>query len=246
VIHDIRSQVYEQLQRLSVAYYDKREVGAVMSRVQNDVGMLQNFCSTQRKTLFSPPYHSRRRVDHALQELDAGSGRAASVPFVIIGTNRYWRGLMKLWRRVWHQNSSLGARLADTSTACAWCVPLPRKSAKSIISKQKRPIARRHNERRAESGHLSSTLGCYYGHWACPSRGFWRTAVFSTALCNWVRCSFFTVVAAASFMTGAKALTRLVNFTTRAMTAAERGLRDSRYNAGNSPERHGALSMPHV
>jgi ABC-type multidrug transport system fused ATPase/permease subunit len=25
VIHDIRSQVYEQLQRLSVAYYDKRK-----------------------------------------------------------------------------------------------------------------------------------------------------------------------------------------------------------------------------
>jgi ABC-type multidrug transport system fused ATPase/permease subunit len=36
------------------------------------------------------------------------------VPFVVIGTNRYWRGLMKLWRRVWHQNSSMGARLADT------------------------------------------------------------------------------------------------------------------------------------
>jgi len=43
VLHDVRTEVYAQLQRLSLAFYDKREIGAVMSRVQNDVGMLQNF-----------------------------------------------------------------------------------------------------------------------------------------------------------------------------------------------------------
>jgi ATP-binding cassette subfamily B protein len=114
VLHDIRAQLYAHLQRLSVSYFDKREVGAVMSRVQNDVGALQNFlldtaesfilntltilCVVSIFFYFSPLL--------TLLVL-------LPVPGVIFFTNRYWRGLMKLWRRVWHQNSSLGAGLAD-------------------------------------------------------------------------------------------------------------------------------------
>jgi ATP-binding cassette subfamily B protein len=44
----IRSQVYVQLQRLSAGLYDKREVGAVMSRVQNDTGMVAKFPAGRR------------------------------------------------------------------------------------------------------------------------------------------------------------------------------------------------------
>lgn len=115
VLHDIRTQLYQHLQKLSLSFYDKRETGAVMSRVQNDVQMLQNF-------LLNAP------EDFAISFLTVTGvmvvmlTRSASltlyvllpIPFVVLGTTYYWRGLMKLWRRVWAQNSGLSARLADT------------------------------------------------------------------------------------------------------------------------------------
>ncbi len=114
VLHDVRAQLYSHLQRLSVSYYDKREVGAVMSRVQNDVGAIQNFLlDTAEATIISlltifgvvavMLYHSPTLAFFVL----------LPIPFVIRATFKYWTGLMQLWRRVWHQNSVLGARLAD-------------------------------------------------------------------------------------------------------------------------------------
>jgi subfamily B ATP-binding cassette protein MsbA len=41
VIIDIREAVYRQLQRLSLAYFDKRQTGVIMSSVTNDVSALQ-------------------------------------------------------------------------------------------------------------------------------------------------------------------------------------------------------------
>jgi len=114
VLHDVRAQLYTHLQRLSVSYYDKREVGAVMSRVQNDVGALQNFLlDTAEATIIST-----LTIIGVVSILLVRSPLLAILvllptPFVVVGTQRYWKGLIKLWRRVWHQNSSLGAGLAD-------------------------------------------------------------------------------------------------------------------------------------
>ncbi len=114
VLHDVRSQLYTHLQRLSVSYYDKREVGAVMSRVQNDVGALQNFLlDTAESSIIST-----LTIVCVITILFFNAPMLAvlvllPVPFVVVGTRRYWTGLIKLWRRVWHQNSSLGAGLAD-------------------------------------------------------------------------------------------------------------------------------------
>jgi len=43
VTADIRSRLYRQLELLSLQFYDKRKVGAVMSRVTRDAGRLQEF-----------------------------------------------------------------------------------------------------------------------------------------------------------------------------------------------------------
>ena len=40
---DIRNRLYQQLELLSLQFYDKRQVGAVMSRVTRDAGRLQEF-----------------------------------------------------------------------------------------------------------------------------------------------------------------------------------------------------------
>lgn len=43
VTADIRSQLYKRMELLSLQFYDKRQVGAVMSRVTSDSGRLQDF-----------------------------------------------------------------------------------------------------------------------------------------------------------------------------------------------------------
>ena len=43
VTADIRSQLYRRLEMLSMQFYDKRQVGSLMSRVTRDSGMLQEF-----------------------------------------------------------------------------------------------------------------------------------------------------------------------------------------------------------
>ncbi len=40
---DIRVQLYQTLQRLSLSYFDKRQVGWIMSRVTQDTSALNNF-----------------------------------------------------------------------------------------------------------------------------------------------------------------------------------------------------------
>ena len=41
LVFDLRNTMFRHLQRLSIGYIDKRGVGAVMTRIQNDVGVLQ-------------------------------------------------------------------------------------------------------------------------------------------------------------------------------------------------------------
>ena len=43
VVYDLRAQLYGRLQHLSLSYYDKRQTGAVMSRVSHDTRELQHF-----------------------------------------------------------------------------------------------------------------------------------------------------------------------------------------------------------
>jgi ABC-type multidrug transport system fused ATPase/permease subunit len=45
VVFDIRNQMFRHLQTLNVGYVDRRGVGAIMSRIQNDVGVIHEFFS---------------------------------------------------------------------------------------------------------------------------------------------------------------------------------------------------------
>ncbi|MBM4404710.1 MAG: ABC transporter ATP-binding protein [Chloroflexi bacterium] len=46
VLYTLRTQMFQHLHRLSLGFYDKNEVGRIMSRVQNDVQTLQEFLSS--------------------------------------------------------------------------------------------------------------------------------------------------------------------------------------------------------
>ena len=45
VILNLRRQMFDHLQQLSLSFYDRNEVGRIMSRIQNDVGSLENLLS---------------------------------------------------------------------------------------------------------------------------------------------------------------------------------------------------------
>ncbi len=45
VVFDLRNTMFRHLQRLSMSYIDKRGVGAIMTRIQNDVGVINEFFS---------------------------------------------------------------------------------------------------------------------------------------------------------------------------------------------------------
>jgi ATP-binding cassette subfamily B protein len=222
VLHDVRTEVYAQLQRLSLAFYDKREIGAVMSRVQNDVGMLQNFLLDAAENIIISTltiaivviimfFHSPLLAIVAL----------LPVPFVVIGTNTYWRGLMKLWRRVWHQNSRLGARLADS---------LGGVRVVRAFAGEKREVEKfvdKSGELRDATVRVEQKAAAFY-----PTMGFimglglpmtWflgGNQVLSDQI-SFGTLFLFTVLLARLYGP-VQNLTRLVNFTTRAMTAAER------------------------
>lgn len=222
VIHDIRTQVYAQLQRLSLAYYDKREVGAVMSRVQNDTGMLQNFLLDGAENMIL----AALTILGVVVIMFWYSWQLAllvlvPVPFVVFATNTYWRGLMKLWRRVWHQTSSLNARLSDSLSG----VRVVR-----AFAQEDREVGRyvgKSGELRDATQRVESKAANFY-----PILGFvmglggpivWYFGgrqVLDGVL-TFGALFLFTGLLQRLYEP-IQQLTRLVNFTTRAMTAAER------------------------
>ncbi|MDF2439571.1 MAG: ATP-binding cassette, subfamily bacterial [Abditibacteriota bacterium] len=222
VLHDIRAQLYSHLQKLSLSYYDKREVGAVMSRVQNDVGMLQNFLLDGAENILL----STLTILGVLVVMLTRSWQLTllvllPVPFVIIGTNRYWRGLMKLWRRVWHQNSTLGARLADTLGGVRVVRAFAQENREVdrfvLKSGELRDATMRVEQKAAV---FYPTLGFIMGIGGPLTWFFGGKQVLEGTL-TLGGLTLFTVLLARLYEP-IQQLTRLVNFTTRAMTAAER------------------------
>ena len=46
VLYNLRMDLFRHLQSLSLNFYDKNEVGRIMSRMQNDIIQLQEFLTT--------------------------------------------------------------------------------------------------------------------------------------------------------------------------------------------------------
>ncbi|HEX8551282.1 MAG TPA: ABC transporter transmembrane domain-containing protein [Abditibacteriaceae bacterium] len=245
VLHDIRAGVYSHLQHLSLAYYDKREVGAVMSRVQNDVGMLQNFLLDGAENIIV----ATLTIIGVIIVMMTRSWQLAlvvliPVPFVILGTTTYWRGLMKLWRRVWRQNSSLGARLADSLNGVRVVRAFAQEEGE--VGKFQTKSA----ELRDATMRVERKAAVFY-----PALGFimglggpltWYVGgrqVLDGTL-TYGGLTLFTVLLTRLYEP-IQQLTRLINFMTRAMTAAERVF-EILDTDPDIKEKQGATAMPYV
>jgi ATP-binding cassette subfamily B protein len=53
VMHDLRTQVYRHLQRLSLAFFTRTRTGEIQSRIANDIGGVQNVVTTTAASIVS-------------------------------------------------------------------------------------------------------------------------------------------------------------------------------------------------
>ena len=115
VTHDIRCQLYRHLQLLSLNFYDKRELGTIISRVNQDTGSLQQFLvwasqDVARNLLLLVGITVTVFVMNwrlALFLLIPG-------PLVAVATRLFWRRIRYQFRRMFHRWGLLNTLLSET------------------------------------------------------------------------------------------------------------------------------------
>ena len=109
---DIRKQVYAHLQRLSFSFYDRTQVGALMSRITQDSSSLQGFLvnglpyvATNLLTLVG--------IFVMLLSMNARLTLIVLIPlpFVVAGGLFFFRKIQPLQRRIWQNWAALNALL---------------------------------------------------------------------------------------------------------------------------------------
>jgi ATP-binding cassette subfamily B protein len=108
----LRQQVFERLQILGLSYYDKRQTGALMTRVTQDVNELNNFLVDGLQFLVVNGltvlgvvgillYHNWRLTLLIL----------IPIPIVVVATRFTWKMLRRRFDRLWHLRSAMNAGL---------------------------------------------------------------------------------------------------------------------------------------
>ena len=115
ITYDIRGQLYEVVQRMSLRFFDKHKTGELMSRVGRDTGALQDLLS------FEMPYFAV----NILKLFGIGAVliymnwkltllTLVPMPLVAMVTTAIWKRIRNMFRKVWHRWSQLSAALNDT------------------------------------------------------------------------------------------------------------------------------------
>ncbi|MBI4531895.1 MAG: ABC transporter ATP-binding protein [Candidatus Latescibacteria bacterium] len=114
VTTDIRSQLYRQLELLSLQFYDKRQIGAIMSRVTRDAGMLQDFLVDGLPYLVI----NSIMIVGILGFLFWMNWRLTlyvllPVPFLVVWGVIYWKRMRRYFNKWWRAWSNLTARVNE-------------------------------------------------------------------------------------------------------------------------------------
>lgn len=117
ITYRIRTQLHEKLQSLSLSFYDKRQTGALMARVTQDVNELNNFLVDGLQILV---VNGLTMIGIATVLLLTNWWLTFLVlmplPLVVWVTRRTWRFMRRRLERLWHLRSSLSAGLNSTLT----------------------------------------------------------------------------------------------------------------------------------
>lgn len=108
----IRHSLFEKLQSLSLSFYDKRNVGSIMSRMTNDTGALYDVLIdgipvvlNQVALLIGIP------IALMLMNWEIAIWVLLPIPFVILAVRMFHKTMKRVWSRVWHQWSRMSGAL---------------------------------------------------------------------------------------------------------------------------------------
>lgn len=113
VAQDIRQSLFTKLQSLSLGFYDKRNVGSLMSRMTNDTERLYDVLVDGIPVVLNQVL-LLIFIPAALITLNWKIGLLAILPLpvVLFAVNRFRRRMNRVWSRFHHQNSRLAATLS--------------------------------------------------------------------------------------------------------------------------------------
>ena len=114
VTADIRAQLYRRLEMLSLQFYDKRQVGALISRVTRDAGMLEGFLIDGLPYLII----NALMIVGILGFMFSMSWRVtlyilAPVPCLILFSIVFWRRMRRMFHKMGRGWSDMAARLNE-------------------------------------------------------------------------------------------------------------------------------------
>jgi len=113
MVYELRTQTYNQLQKLSLSYYDKRQTGSLLARVTQDVNELQNFLVdgiqlfVVNTLTIAGIFIILMRYNWELTLLVL-----VPVPISIFLTRRIWKFLWSKLQRLWHLRSGLSGSIS--------------------------------------------------------------------------------------------------------------------------------------
>lgn len=117
VVVDIRAKLFEHLQALSLAFFDRRTVGSVMSRMTNDTGALYEvlvdgipFLLRDVLILTAIP------VALFIVDWQVAFFTLLPIPAIMYLVKVFRRRIMRVWRRFWHSWSRLSGALNGVLT----------------------------------------------------------------------------------------------------------------------------------
>ncbi len=112
---DVRADMFQHLQRLSLGFYDKRQVGQVMSRVQGDSQQLQIFLVDGAQfILVNALQLIAISVALFLMNWRLALLVVIPAPFVLWASAVLWRRLFSMFHRFWQRSQQLSAMLNDS------------------------------------------------------------------------------------------------------------------------------------
>ncbi|MBM4040145.1 MAG: ABC transporter ATP-binding protein [Planctomycetes bacterium] len=222
ITHDIRCQLYRHLQYLSLSFYDKAEMGTIISRVNQDTGQLQAFLV----------WGSQDLAINVLQIVGIGVVLFAMnwklalfilvpAPAVMLLSGIFWRRIHHHIHRMFHRWGRLNALLSETLNGLR---------VVKAFSQEKREVSRFHTR----SDELAVTGVFVERIWATLFSGIGLLIALGTLLVWYLGARdvlggtmtvgglVVFVSLAAMFYQPLRWMSQLLNWCSRSLTASER------------------------
>ena len=98
---DMRTRIYEHLQRLDLRFYDRNPVGRLMTRVTTDVDVINDLFTSGVVSVFGDVFTlAGIMIVLLVDELAAGAGRFAVLPLIVLVTQWFRRNVRESYRTV--------------------------------------------------------------------------------------------------------------------------------------------------